>query len=115
MYNDRPIPHGSRYDSIDAVAFTRNTHATRVREKTQEKIQGLCVAKKAREVALAIDDEVGWTLYVACTWSEEEHDRVFSKTARAITMKLFEKEEYTITMYNRETSTISSRYTDKIH
>ena len=32
-------------------------------------------------------------LYAACTWSSEEHDRIFSKTARAIRMRLFEKEE----------------------
>ena len=74
LYNDRLIHHGSRYDLIDAVAFARNTHATRVREKIQEKIPGLCVAKKATEVTLTIDDEVGRALYAARTWSSEEHD-----------------------------------------
>ena len=27
------------------------------------------------------------------TWSSEEHDQVFSKTARAIRIRLFEKDE----------------------
>ena len=73
MYNDRLIHHGSRHDAIDAVAFARNTHATRVQEKIQEKILSLCVAKKGREVTLTIDNKVGRALYAACTWSSEEH------------------------------------------
>ena len=88
MCNERLIHHGSRYNSIDAVAFARNNHATQVK-----KLPGLCVAKKRRKVTLTIDGEVGRALYTACTWSSEEHDRVFSKTARAIRMRLFEKEE----------------------
>ena len=46
-------------DSTDAVAFARNTHATRVQVKIYLKILGLCVAKKSRAVTLTIDDEVG--------------------------------------------------------
>ena len=88
MCNERLTHHGSRYNSIDAVAFARNTHATQVK-----KLPGLCVAKKRRKVTLTVDEEVGRALYAASTWSSEEHDRVFSKTARAVRMRLFEKEE----------------------
>ena len=59
MYNDRLIHHGPRFDSIDAVAFARNTHVTRVQAKVYLKILGLCIAKKGRAVTLTIDDEVG--------------------------------------------------------
>ena len=58
VFNDRLIHHGSQYDSIDAVAFARNTHATQEREKVQEKIPGHCVEKKGRAVTLTIDDKV---------------------------------------------------------
>ena len=46
MYNDRLIHHGSQYDSIEAVPFARNTHATRVQEKIQAKLPALFVAKE---------------------------------------------------------------------
>lgn len=62
MHNDRLIYHGSRYHSIDAVGFVRNTHATRVQVKIYEKFQGPCVVKKGRAVTLTIDDEVGLAL-----------------------------------------------------
>ena len=58
MYNDRLIHHGSQYDSIDAAAFARNTHAIQEREKVQEKIPGHCVEKKGRAVTPTIDDQV---------------------------------------------------------
>ena len=93
IYNDRLIHHGSWYNSIDVVAFGQNTNTTQVWEKIQEKILGLCVAKKGREITLTIDDEAGQALYAACMWSSEEHDQVFSKTARAIRIRLHEKEE----------------------
>ena len=94
MYNNRLIHYGFWYDSIDEVAFAQNTHVTRVRQEIHEKILGLCVAKKGREVTFTIYDEVGRVLYAAFTWSSEEHDCVFSKTARAIRVRLFEKEEF---------------------
>ena len=78
-------------DSTDAVAFARNTHATRVQVKIYLKILGLCVAKKSRAVTLTIDDEVGRARLAACAWSNEEHDQVFSKTVRAVKIRLFEK------------------------
>ena len=93
MYNDRLIHHGSQYDSIEVVPFARNTHATQVQEKIQAKLPALFVAKKGRKGTLTIDDKVGWGLYAACTWSSEEHYRIFTKTATAIRMRLFEKEE----------------------
>ena len=52
MYDDRLIHHGSQCDSIDAVAFARNIHANQAWEKIQDKIPGLCIAKKGREVTL---------------------------------------------------------------
>ena len=94
MYNDRLIRHGSLYDSIDAVALLETPIQLECGKKIQEKIPGLCVAKKGREVTLTIEDEVGRALYASCTWSSEELDRVFSKTASAIRIRLFEKEEY---------------------
>ena len=75
------------------VAFGQNTNTTQVWEKIQEKILGLCVTKKGREITLIIDDEAEQALYAACMWSSEEHDQVFSKTARAIRIRLHEKEE----------------------
>ena len=93
MYNDRLIYHGSRYDAIDAVVFAGNTHATRLREKFQEKIPGVSVEKKSRKVTFTLDDEIGRTLYAVCTWSSEEYDRAFSKRARTLRMRFYEKEE----------------------
>ena len=61
--------------------------------KNPGEIPGLCVAKKGREVTLTIDDKVGRALYAEWTWSSKEHNRVFSKTARTMRMRLFEKEE----------------------
>ena len=58
--------------------------------KNPGEIPGLCVAKKGREVTLTIGEEVGRPIYAVCTWSSGEHDQDFSKTARAIEMRLFD-------------------------
>ena len=50
FYKSRIIHHGSLYDSIDSLAFSQTAHATRLQEKILEKVPGLCVAKRSREV-----------------------------------------------------------------
>ena len=49
-----------------------------------------CKERKGREVTLTIGEEVGRPIYAVCTWSSGEHDQDFSKTARAIEMRLFD-------------------------
>ena len=49
MYNDRLIHHGSRCDSNDVVAFSRNTHAARVREKIQGKSRVFALQRKVEK------------------------------------------------------------------
>ena len=59
MYRERIINHGHAYESIDAQSFAEAAHATQFREKILNKIQGLSVAKRGRQVAFTVDDEVG--------------------------------------------------------
>ena len=48
---------------------------------------------KAKSGGLTLDDEVGRALYAACTWSNEECNRVLYKAAKIVRHELFQNEE----------------------
>ena len=42
------------------------------------------MAKSGRQVTLTVDKEVGWALFEACAWSDEENERMLNKAAKIV-------------------------------